>query len=72
MNSTIQASGSDTIKFLNALERISREQENICALFEELALLMRLPSEDVLRVLDQLLRPMNQSMASLQEQIRET
>lgn len=72
MNSTIQASGSDTIKFLNALERISREQENICALLEELALLMRLPSEDVLRVLDQLLRPMNQSMASLQEQIRET
>lgn len=70
MNS-IQANDDDTSKFLRVLENISREQANICALLDELVILMRMPSEDVLRVLDYLLRPMNQSMESLQEQLKE-
>lgn len=70
MNS-IQANDDDTSKFLRVLENISHEQANICALLDELVILMRMPSEDVLRVLDYLLRPMNQSMESLQEQLKE-
>lgn len=70
MNS-IQANGNDMSKLLTVLENISREQANICALLDELSILMRMPSEDVLRVLAGLLRPMNQSMESLQEQLKE-
>lgn len=61
----------DAEKLWIALERISLEQRNICALLEELMILMRQPSEDVLRVLDHLLRPVNSSVSGLIENIKE-
>lgn len=61
----------DAEKLWIALESISLEQRNICALLEELMILMRQPSEDVLRVLDHLLRPVNSSVSGLIENIKE-
>ncbi len=66
MNS-IQATESDTAKFLAVLEAISRQQQTICGQLDELLLLMQLPSESVLQVLHNVLAPLNTSMGCLAE-----
>lgn len=65
MTSSIQATDEDTTKFLSALENISQEQKTICALLDELILLMRMPSESALKVLEGLLLPMGRNMIDL-------
>jgi len=65
VTSSIQATEEDTTKFLSALESISAEQKTICALLDELILLMQMPSESVLKVLEGLLIPMGQNMTTL-------
>jgi len=65
MTSSIQATESDTSKFLSVLETICAQQKTICTQLDELTLLMRLPSESVLRVLRGLLIPMGQNMDQL-------
>jgi hypothetical protein len=68
--SSIQATDSDTSRFLNALETISEQQTTICAQLDELTLLMQLPSESVLRVLQGLLLPMGQNMRRLNNELK--
>lgn len=68
--SSIQATDSDTSRFLNALETISEQQATICAQLDELTLLMQLPSESVLRVLQGLLLPMGQNMRELHHELK--
>lgn len=63
--SSIQATEADTSKFLNLLSEISSQQKTICAQLDELLLLMQLPSESVLLVLQGLLKPMNANMDAL-------
>lgn len=70
MTNSIQASEDDTTRFLNALETISAQQRTICALLDELILLMQMPSESVLKVLEGLLLPMDQEMANLSDQLK--
>jgi hypothetical protein len=70
MTNSIQASEGDTTRFLSALETISVQQRTICALLDELILLMQMPSESVLKVLEGLLLPMDQEMASLSDQLK--
>ncbi|MET3132801.1 hypothetical protein AAKU55_003081 [Oxalobacteraceae bacterium GrIS 1.11] len=65
MMSSIQATDSDTSRFLSALETICGQQKTICMQLDELTLLMQLPSESVLRVLQGLLIPMSQNMEKL-------
>lgn len=62
MTSSIQATETDTTRFLSALETICAQQKIICMQLDELTLLMQLPSESVLRVLQGLLIPMSQNM----------
>lgn len=69
--SSIQATDSDTSRFLSALETISAQHATICKQLDELTLLMRMPSESVLRVLQGLLTPMGQELTSLASQIRD-
>jgi hypothetical protein len=61
----IQATEEDTSKFLSVLVAISEQQAIICKQLDELRLLMQLPSESVLKVLEGLLIPMGQSMEGL-------
>nr|WP_241685093.1 hypothetical protein [Xanthomonas euvesicatoria] len=52
------------------LENISQEQKTICALLDELILLMQMPSESVLKVLEGLLLPMGQNMVELTSELK--
>ncbi|WDN17631.1 hypothetical protein LL930_24040 (plasmid) [Xanthomonas oryzae] len=70
MTSSIQATEEDTTRFLSVLENISQEQKTICALLDELILLMQLPSESVLKVLEGLLLPMGQNMVDLTSELK--
>ena len=70
MTSSIQATDEDTTKFLSVLENISQEQRTICALLDELILLMQMPSESVLKVLEGLLLPMGQNMVELKSELK--
>ncbi|MCA8081638.1 hypothetical protein P5W98_36010 (plasmid) [Paraburkholderia sp. A1BS-2L] len=70
MTSSIQATEEDTTKFLSVLENISQEQKTICALLDELILLMQMPSESVLKVLEGLLLPMGQNMVDLTSELK--
>ncbi|ANY18495.1 hypothetical protein [Bordetella pseudohinzii] len=63
--SSIQATEDDTTEFLSLLNSICEQQANICRQLDELVLLMQLPSESVLRVLEQLLRPINTNLRSV-------
>ena len=65
MTNSIQATESDTSRFLSVLETICAQQKTICMQLDELTLLMQLPSESVLRVLQGLLIPMGQNMDRL-------
>jgi hypothetical protein len=69
MNS-IQATEEDTSRFLSVLVAISEQQAIICKQLDELRLLMQLPSESVLIVLEGLLRPMDQRMEVLGAELR--
>ncbi|APO88905.1 hypothetical protein BJD11_01700 (plasmid) [Xanthomonas euvesicatoria] len=66
----MQATDEDTTKFLSVLENISQEQKTICALLDELILLMQMPSESVLKVLEGLLLPMGQNMVELTSELK--
>lgn len=68
--SSIQATESDTSSFLKLLETISAQQLTICRQLDELTLLMQMPSESVLRVLQGLLIPMGQNMDQLTMELR--
>jgi hypothetical protein len=68
--SSIQATESDTSSFLKLLETISAQQLTICRQLDELTLLMQMPSESVLRVLQGLLIPMGQNMDQLTTELR--
>lgn len=70
MTNSIQATEEDTTRFLNVLEAISAEQLTICALLDELILLMQMPSESVLKVLEGLLIPMGQNMEELTTELK--
>ncbi|CEH39088.1 hypothetical protein [Xanthomonas euvesicatoria] len=70
MTSSIQATEEDTTRFLSVLENISQEQKTICALLDELILLMQMPSESVLKVLQGLLLPMGQNMVDLKSELK--
>jgi hypothetical protein len=70
VTSSIQATEEDTTKFLSVLESISQEQKTICALLDELILLMQMPSESVLKVLEGLLLPMGQNMVDLTSELK--
>ncbi|WP_218618513.1 hypothetical protein [Xanthomonas oryzae] len=70
MTSSIQATEEDTTRFLSVLENISQEQKTICALLDELILLMQMPSESVLKVLEGLLLPMGQNMVDLTSELK--
>lgn len=68
--SSIQATDSDTSHFLQVLETISAQHGAICKQLDELTLLMQMPSESVLRVLQSLLTPMSQELSDLATQIK--
>lgn len=70
MTSSIQATDDDTTRFLSVLEKISQEQKTICALLDELILLMQMPSESVLKVLQGLLLPMGQNLVDLTSELK--
>ncbi len=74
--SSILATDSDTSRFLNVLEKISEQQAAICAQLDELTLLMQMPSESVLRVLQGLLLPINQDIrkmtADIEQQLKDS
>lgn len=70
MTNSIQATEEDTTRLLNVLEAISAEQLTICALLDELILLMQMPSESVLKVLEGLLIPMGQNMEELTTELK--
>ena len=69
--SSIQASEESTARFLSVLESISLEQKTICALFDELILLMQMPSESVLKLLEGLLIPMGQNMEAITLELKD-
>jgi len=68
--SSIQASEDDTTKFLNLLNLICERQKTICKLLDELMILLDMPSEDVLRVLQRLLTPMGRDMDQLTAELK--
>lgn len=63
--SALIATDSEADEFLNLLSEICSKQKNVSALLDELVLLLQLPSEDVLRILRELLIPMDQEMNNL-------
>ncbi|MFY2610774.1 hypothetical protein HMPREF3069_05305 [Achromobacter xylosoxidans] len=63
--SSILASEDDTTEFLSLLNSICEQQATICRQLDELVLLMQLPSESVLRVLEQVLRPINTNLRTV-------
>ncbi len=68
--SSIQATDSDTTKFLELLVKISEQQKTICKLLDELMQLLDMPSEDVLKVLARLLAPMGRDMDELVQNLK--
>ena len=70
MTSSIQATDSDTSKFLSALETICAQQTTICRQLDELLLLMQMPSESVLKVLNALLLPMGRDMVQVSTELK--
>lgn len=68
--SSIQASEDDTTKLIGLLNKICEQQKNICKLLDELMILLDMPSEDVLRVLQRLLTPMGRSMDELAAELK--
>lgn len=68
--SSIQATDSDTTKFLEMLVKISEQQKTICKLLDELMQLLDMPSEDVLKVLARLLAPMGRDMDELVQNLK--
>ncbi|MEZ1440426.1 hypothetical protein C1Y18_16455 [Pseudomonas sp. MPR-R5A] len=56
--SSIQATPEETTQFLSLLENISKEQQTVCERLDELMLQLKMPSENVLEVLELLLIPM--------------
>ena len=68
--SSIQASEDDTTKLIALLNKICEQQKNICKLLDELMILLDMPSEDVLRVLQRLLTPMGRSMDELAAELK--
>lgn len=68
--SSIQATDHDISRFLSVLETISAQQKTICAELDELTLLMLLPSESVLRVLQNILAPMGKDMERLTDELK--
>jgi len=63
--SSVQATNEEASTFLGLLESISEQQLTICAQLDELILLMQMPSESVLKVLEGLLLPMQQNMSDI-------
>lgn len=63
--SSIQANEEDTGNLLRLLTMICEQQRTICKLLDELMILLDMPSEDVLRVLQRLLTPMGRNMDEL-------
>ena len=70
MTSSIQATDSDTSKFLSALETICAQQTTICRQLDELLLLMQMPSESVLKVLNALILPMGRDMVQVSTELK--
>ncbi|PHN37188.1 hypothetical protein BKM25_23075 [Pseudomonas avellanae] len=70
--SSIQATPEETTQFLKLLERISKEQLTICEHLDELVLLMQMPSENVLEVLDALLIPMGVDISRIHTDFQAT
>jgi len=68
--SSIQASEDDTTKLLHWLNLICEQQKTICKLLDELMVLLDMPSEDVLRVLQRLLTPMGRDMDELAAELK--
>ncbi|WP_238456002.1 hypothetical protein [Azohydromonas lata] len=68
--SSIQATDSDTTKFLELLVKISEQQKINCKLLDELMQLLDMPSEDVLKVLARLLVPMGRDMDELVQNLK--
>jgi hypothetical protein len=63
--SSITATDSEAESFLLALEQICAQQKIISAQLDELILLMQMPSEDVLRILRELLIPLGQDSSQV-------
>ncbi|KIZ49165.1 hypothetical protein UM91_18370 [Pseudomonas oryzihabitans] len=63
--SSIQATPEETTQFLSVLEKICRRQRTISEQLDELTLLMQMPSESTLTVLERLLLPMGVTMKAL-------
>jgi hypothetical protein len=59
MSSSVLATESEAEEFLSLLSDICSKQKAISAALDQLILLLQLPSEDVLRVLQGLLIPMD-------------
>jgi hypothetical protein len=70
--SSIQATPEETTQFLKLLERISKEQLIICERLDELVLLMQMPSENVLEVLEGLLIPMGVDLSRIHTDFQTT
>lgn len=68
--SSIQATDSDTTKFLELLVKISEQQKTNCELLDELMQLLDTPSEDVLKVLARLLVSMGRDMDELVQNLK--
>ena len=68
--SSIQASEDDTTKLLGWLNLICEQQKTICKLLDELMILLDMPSEDVLRVLQRLLTPVGRDMDELSAELK--
>lgn len=63
--SSIQATPEETTQFLSVLEKICRRQRTISEQLDELTLLMQMPSESTLTVLERLLMPLGVTMKAL-------
>jgi hypothetical protein len=60
--SSVIANDSEAEEFLSLLSEICSKQRKVSALLDELVLLLQMPSEDVLRILRELLIPLDQEM----------
>lgn len=68
--SSIQATDTDTTKFLELLVAISEQQRLICKVLDELMQQLDTPSEDVLKVLARLLTPMARTMDDVTQAVK--
>lgn len=62
--SYIEASEQEALALSQKLANICAAQANICEQLDQLLLLMKLPSEPVLKVLEGLLIPMNKDLGT--------